>query len=232
VNYIYIWEQIKGTNKPKISISEKSEDEEDNFKRIEEIYSLLIKNYLAQGDKVSADEVKYELAWQKDILIDSFWQWIYGISLGYGYEPLRYLIFPILLTIIFFCFVWYKMYYNIIAYILNNELDTDLELAPHYSINFQVKKHLGFELINHKNISPKINFITKVWHVLHFSTSVLLGLRFKKEWIRFANKHKTGLNSFLWIVTFEYFLGKIYILLLLIFIKIQPLENWKSFIGL
>lgn len=210
---ILYWDKIKGIDKPKISLKEKSGDDEDDFKRIEEIYNLLYKNYIAQGDKTSADQVKYELAWQKEIIIGGFWQWLYGLSLGYGYEPLRYLIIPILFSILIFWFVWYEFYYNIVAYILNKDFDSDLELTPHHNVHFPLKKIKFFKVIDHKRISPEINFITKFWHCLHFSSSVLLGIRFKKEWIRFATKHKTGNSSFIWVTTLEYLLGKIYLIL-------------------
>jgi hypothetical protein len=226
------WKQIKGKEKPRISLKEVSEDEEDNFKRIEEIYNLLYKNYLAQGDKTSADQVKYELALQKEIIVGGFWQWLYGITLGYGYEPIRFLIFPILVTILIFWFIWYKSYYNIVAYILNKDLDSDLGFTTNSHVGFPTKKIKGFTFIDHKKLTSQINLITRNWHSLHFSVSVLLGIRFKKEWMHLEIKHKTGTKSFLWITTLEYLLGKIYLVLLLILIKVHYFENWKSFLGI
>jgi hypothetical protein len=229
---VVYWENIKGIDKPKISLKYKSGNDEDDYKSIEEIYLQVKNNFLAQGDKITADNILYELAWQKEIIVGGFWQWLYGFTLGYGFEPIRYLFFPVIITIIFFWVIWYFKYYNIVAYVLNKDLDEDLGVSPHYNVKFPTKKLWKYEVIDHNRISPNINFITRMWHSLHFSTSVLLGIRFKKDWIRFSSKHKSGVNSFLWIVSFEYILGKVYLILLIILIKIHTFENWKSFLGL
>lgn len=229
---IMYWEYIKGDENPKISLKFKSGINEDDFKSIEEIYLQIKNSFLAQGDKNTADEVLYELAWQKEIIVGGIWQWLYGVTLGYGYEPVRFLFFPILLTVFLFWFIWYKFYYNIVAYILNKELDSELGLSGSYHVDFPTKKIKKILAVDHKRVNKNINFVTRYWHSLHFSASVLLGLRFKKEWMQLAIKHKYGKNSFLWMTTLEYALGKIYLILLLIFIKVHYFDNWKSFLGL
>lgn len=229
---IMYWEYIQGDEIPKISLKFKSGISEDDFKSIEEIYLQIKNNFLAQGDKTSADEVMYELAWQKEIIVGGIWQWLYGVTLGYGYAPVRYLFFPILLTVLLFWFIWYKFYYNIVAYILNKELDSELGLSDNYHVEFPTKKIKKIVLVDHKRLNKHINFVTRYWHCLHFSVSVLIGLRFKKEWMPLSIKYKYRKNSFLWMTTLEYALGKIYLVLLLIFIKIHYFENWKSFLGL
>lgn len=224
------WEEVKGKQKPKISLKNLSEDKDDNYKRIEEIYKRLNKNYIAQGDNTSADQVMYELAWQKEIILGSFWQWLYGVSLGYGYSPIRYLIFPILVTIIVFWFIWYNFYYNIVAYILNKDLNTDLGLPQFSNVTFHFIKKKRIKIVDHSKTSPNINFITRLWHTLHFSASVLLGIRFKGRWIRIAKDYDT--SNFLLIATSEWLLGKIYIILFIFYIKVHYFENWKSLLGL
>ena len=53
----------------------------------------------------------------------------------------------------------------------------------------------------------KINWISRGWHAVYFSASVLLGLRFKKDWIRTSPGHALGIRYFVYLVTFEWALG-------------------------
>jgi len=230
---IVYWTNIKGKDKPKISLKYESGNAEDDYKSIEDIYLQIKNNFLAQGDKASADDVAYELAWQKEMIVGGFWQCLYGVALGYGYQPIKFILFPISISIIFFWIVWYKFYYHIVAYVLNKDLDKDLDVAQHVSnVKFKLIKKKHLKILDHSKTSPEINRITRLWHTLHFSVSVLLGIRFKKDWIRVANKNKTDTNYFLWVTTFEYILGKIYLIFLILLIRIHTFENWKSFLGL
>ncbi|QQS37541.1 MAG: hypothetical protein IPM56_06195 [Ignavibacteriales bacterium] len=229
---VFYWDQMKGKDSPKIKLKRSTGNSDDDYKIIEEIYKTLAKNFLSQNDKSSADDVLYELAWQKEIILGEFSQWLYGVSFGYGYQPLRYLLFPVFVFIILFFFLWYLFFYNIVAYVQNKEFDADLELIPHYNIKFPSKNKFGLKFIDHMRISPKIPEIAKWLHSIHFSTSVLLGIRFKKDWIRIAAKHKESNNAFLYWVLTEYLIGKILLLIFILAIKVYHFENWKSYLGL
>ena len=52
-----------------------------------------------------------------------------------------------------------------------------------------------------------MNPLTRYWHSLFFSTSVLLGIRFKKDWIKVFPEDMLGSKSYIRLVTFEWTLG-------------------------
>ena len=201
--YFY-WEQFRGENKPKIQLNDYTSDKEDDYKRIERIYLNLRDNFKAFGDNHSADEVMFELAWQKDIIIENCWHNLYGYVLGYGYQPWRF-IFIVIPLIFLFAVIWYFFYFGIIVFIVNPNFESDLVPSNISSVKLPFKTRYLFKkkvtYYDNSKIEPTISRMTKIWYVLHFSTSVLLGIRFKKEWIKAVPKNKIGSKSFMLMVT-------------------------------
>jgi uncharacterized protein YjbI with pentapeptide repeats len=132
----------------------------EQYLRLETFYHRLRDNYLALGDKNSADAVMFELGWQKREIVGGLWQTVYGWFFGWGYQPWRFLVFVVVPIIIGFAFLWYFRYYNVLQYVIFRE---QLEHAS------AVKIH-------------KERVFQKIWHSVFFSASALLGIRFKKDW--------------------------------------------------
>jgi hypothetical protein len=59
------WSAIKAIDTPRIRLAVPSGSHFDNFRRLESVYIKLRDNYLAQGDKHTADNVLYELEWRE-----------------------------------------------------------------------------------------------------------------------------------------------------------------------
>lgn len=190
------WHQLKANPDLKIKLANYNNsiegyDKEIHFKQIQKIYHLLRDNYLTQGDKVSADAVMKELGWQEGEILGGFWVTLEGCLLGWGYEAWRYIIF-LFLVILVFSAILYKKFYNKLAPIVWQNIPE--------SINTKLIKISKFD---HSKISIEdVSKFNRCWHTLHFSSSVLLGIRFKKEWFHSSD------NWFLSIVSIEYFVGK------------------------
>ena len=183
---------------------------EDNYLRIEVIYKLLRDNFLAQGDQVLADEVMHELGQQRKEILCQFWWKMYGWFFGYGYKPWRFLLFVVLPLIIAFAFIWYRFYYGILAPILCKELPSNLVTivrSKERTKQIMLLRKLVINIYDHSTISKDITFLARFWHVIFFSASVLLGIRFKKDWINVGAKQTLGHKSFLTLVTVEWLLG-------------------------
>ena len=101
---------------------------------------------------------------------------MYGFFFGWGYQPWRFLLFVVLPITIIFALVWYFVYYDVLQNAIFKR-DISTSLGPQQ----------GSKLL-------------KGWHAIFFSFSVLLGIRFKKEWLI---KHQ---NYLFW-VTFQWGLG-------------------------
>lgn len=173
------WDQFKGKESLRIKLALSPVDsleKEEHYTRIEIIYHRLRDNFLAQNDKASGDAVMFELAVQRKEILDEWsWKWYYYVF-GFGYEPWRFLLFVVLPTVIIFSFVWYFAYYNVL---LNAVFRRDMpkELGPQQG-----------------------SVLLKAWHAIFFSFSVLLGVRFKKEWLI---KH----HNYLFWVTLQWVIG-------------------------
>jgi hypothetical protein len=86
------WDQIEGDSWPKIQLSESFGGAHDDYNRLVLIYQKLRDNFLVQGKKAEADDVMFELGWQKQIVLEEPLQIIYGWFFGYGYKPWKYLL--------------------------------------------------------------------------------------------------------------------------------------------
>jgi hypothetical protein len=214
------WDQFKGYKQPRIQLHYYSPTPEDNFKRYEVIYKKLRDNFIAQGDKASADDVMYELAWQKELTIGTCLQKLYGIFLGYGYKPWKFL-FLIILPLLIFARALAWWFYPIVVCILNDK-KKETELLPNRS------RKIGCKFLRIKvqdNRPYGIPCIVRLWHVIHFSASVLLGVRFKKEWIHISN------SNFLILITIEWLLGIAFYIIFILFVKSTEFGYIKGLFG-
>ena len=75
--FLINWDQIKSNGTPRIKLSKESENMRDNYDRLVVIYEKLRDNYLALGKKSDADDVMYELAEYKNILVGGFFHSLY-----------------------------------------------------------------------------------------------------------------------------------------------------------
>ncbi len=235
-SFYYHWDQLKGEEYPRIQLKNLSSDQFDNYHRLEKIYEGLKDNFLAQGNRTSADVVMYELALYKDILIPNLWYDLYGIFMGYGYKPYKYILFLIIPLIMIFAFVWYYFYYGIIVRIINKNIDRELGLVDDYKIQFNTEekillKKLKYKIYDHKTSKPKISKFAKIWQMLYFSASVLLGIRFKKEWIIVSNSNNLGYKSYFYILTFEWLLGFGLYIVFAVFVKGSYFSIIKGLFG-
>lgn len=245
--YLY-WEQFQGKDQLRIKLDEPAPDHNEHYQRLETFYHRLRDNFLAQGDKASADAVMYELGWQKREIYGfwswtGFWQTLYYWFFGYGYQPWRFLLFVVLPLIIIFAFVWYWFYYGILVRIINERIDLDLIPNKTRKVKFKVKEKtllksnkilnqgIKLKFYDHTQMEKGLNRLSRYWHVLHFSTSVLLGIRFKKEWIKVNPPETAGQKSFIYLVTFEWLLGISLYVIFAILVKSNQFAYIKGLLG-
>lgn len=212
------WDNIKGNPLPKISLKTLSPNKEDNFRRLEIIYNDLRDNYIQQGDRNSADMVSYELALQKEIVLQETSQFLYGVFMGYGYNPARFLIRLIAPIIIVFTLLWYFFFPQQVAKYY------DFELTQNYLAN--VKRRLfktSISIPNHKRYTSA--FIIKALQSIHYSFTLLFSVRFKNELLKKEDQ------PFLICSLIEYIIGKSLFVLFAILIENSHLAYIKSLFG-
>jgi len=90
---------------------------------------------------------------------------------------------------------------------------------------------LKFEVFNHSKISQHISLLYRIWHVIFFSFSVLLGIRWKKEWSDVKHKGQFGSDTFLRVVTIEYILGLLLYIIFAILVKSNQFAYIKGLLG-
>ncbi len=220
---LFYWDQFKGDYDLKIKLSNEilpknlsaTDSTKEHYRRIETIYHGLRDNFLAQGNKESADAVMYELGWQKEEIIGSFWQKLYGWLFGYGYKAWRFVVLLIIPIVVLFAFVWWHFYepyvFNMVGKNGENGTTNKTSLRKTKALN--------------------VPLIYKVWHVLYFSASVLLGIRWKQEWSCVPEKTPLYKNYFLWVVTFQYLLGLGLYITFAVLIKSNQFQFIKGLFG-
>lgn len=186
----------------------------------------------------------YELGQQRGKIKDEFWWRVYGFIFGYGYQPWRFLL--IVITVALIGAYWYYLkYYPVLAVILNNA-DKEIGIESIFRANAEVKAaekkiriiKLGrfikaFEFYDHSKISRHISSLYRFWHAVFFSFSVLLGIRWKKEWsdVRYRMEGLYGAQTFLRFVTCEYLLGLCLYVIFAILVKGSRFEYIKGLLG-
>ena len=255
----FYWEQFKGQDKLKIGIISKEEIKsrnkrlgldtleennvrrkeltdslkKDDFRRTDIIYKLLRDNFLEQGNESSADDVMYELGKQRDEILSEFHWHLYGIFFGYGYQPWRFLLFVLLPIIIFFAVIWYWFYYPSLVFISSNLFPEKFRIGSQEKHLIKIGNRSLIKIrITDFNKSPKTNNpLTRYWHALYFSTSVLLGIRFKKDWIKVFSEDVLGSKSYIRLVSFEWALGIILFVVFALLVKGVRFSFVKDLLG-
>ena len=177
--------------------------DKERYDLTEIFYHRLRDNYLTQNNRSSADGVMYELASKrKDYLQEPLWK-LYGLFMGWGYKPLRFVVTVFILVILPFSIIWYTRFYHRV-----------LPLVAH--LNEEQKKQLSNDDLlqektflkiftstnyHHREAKKVANLFARLWHVVYFSSSVLISIRFKKDWIAMEDR------AFLTWVTVEWALG-------------------------
>ncbi len=234
----FYWEQFKGKDSLRIKLRNPPADslKDEHYTRIEIIYHKLRDNFIAQGDKSSADDVMYELEWQRDEILSEFDQQLYGIFFGYGYQPWRFLLFVVLPLLIIFAGVWYWFYYAILVFInpnlfSENVVTAELKHKDKYLFRTKNTQRVNLQFTDFSYALNDINRLTRYWHALFFSTSVLLGIRFKKEWTKHLPKNILGRKSFIYFVTFEWVFGIILFVVFALLVKGIRFSFIKDLLG-
>ena len=175
----------------------------ERYDLTEIFYHRLRDNYLAQNDRASADGVMYELASKRtEYLKEPLWG-LYGMFMGWGYKPLRFVLTVFLLVVLPFSFLWYRRFYHRVAPLvaqLNEEQKSRLN-NPSVIQQKVFLKIFKYNTYNHHEASGVANLFARLWHVVHFSASVLFSIRFNKSWIEMEDR------AFLTWVTAEWALG-------------------------
>lgn len=223
IGKLYVdWDQLKMKDHPIINCNDLEASDIDKFNRLKIIYEKLIANYLAQGNKSSADDVSYELQYRKDLLLDDDLQSLYGVIMGYGYKPWKYLLFLVAPIILIFSVIYYLISYEVIFYVMTKNV-AKLDHSVQKSKN---KIQLPVYKMSSTGLSyKKIPILIQIWHSLYVSTSILVGLRFKKEWIRLEN------NKFLVIASIQWLLGITMYILFVLLIKSFRFDFLKGIFG-
>lgn len=210
---LFYWEQFKGKDSLRIKIRNPPADsiKDEHYTRIEIIYHKLRDNFIAQGDKASADDVMYELRWQRDEILEEFWWGLYGTLFGYGYQPWRFLLYIVTPIILLFAIIWYWFYYILLVFINQSIFpkNVDASALRTKEIHFKIKNIELFKLhiTDFKYGIENVNRLTRYWHTIFFSASVLLGIRFKKDWSTVFPSKMVGRKTFIYFVTLEWILG-------------------------
>jgi len=191
-------------------------------------YKKLSDNYKAQDNRSAADGVMYELSERKQKYSGNLLWGLYGLTFGYGYKPLRFAATIFLIIIPTFSLLWYHRFYNNIALILNATYDKNIISDSKSEKNFKkvkILKLFPFKKYEHRNISKEINIFARIWHVLYFSSSVLLSIRFKSDWIHTRDK------LFLFWITTEWIFGIFLYALFAILVKSHEFNYVKGLLG-
>ena len=200
----------------------------DKFDRLQNIYFGIRNNFLAQDDgKSAADDVMYELALRQNDLLGGFWLTLYGAFFGYGYQPWRFLLYVVLPIILISSIFWYLAYYREIGpKVLEgfNELVAD-------DVNTATTRRRRSRLTNtvwqtpDAAICAAVPTLARIWHVLFFSSSVLLGVKFSRDWLSVDN------DKFNYWVTFQWLLGVGLYVSFAVLVKGSKFEFVKDLLG-
>lgn len=195
-----------------------------------EIFCHRLRDYfLAQNDKSSADGVMFELAEKRaEFLKEPLWI-VYGLAMGWGYKPVRFIVTVSLFAVLTFTWFWYRRYYHLVLPLVDHSVNDALRIRLTDSELIIEKTRLGlirFRCFDHASITgEEISALARLWHVIFYSTSVLLDLRFKKEWIEKKDQ------AFLLWVTAEWLLDIGLYVLFVVFVKSYEFSYAKGLLG-
>jgi len=123
-----------------------------------------------------------------------------------GYQPWRFLLIVFVLIVPFFAAVWRWKFFTIVRSIVHQEVSLrSLPDAPS-------------------------DRLSQAWHVVYFSTAVLLGLRFKREWI-IPHDEEGRRSRFTKLVTAEWAFGIGLYILFAVTVKGHRFSYIKGLLG-
>lgn len=184
----------------------------ERYELTEIFYNRLRDNYLAQNEKLSADEVMYELASKRQEYLGEFWWRLYGWCFGWGYKPMRFALMVFLGPILLFAVLWYRKYYHRVLLIVDHSLSEE-------------KKSMLRNSTERSGAFKDTILFARWLHVLYFSAFVLLSIRFEKEWIEKNDR------AFLYWVFSEWCVGLILYVVFFTFVKSHDFGYVKGLLG-
>ena len=198
----------------------------ERYALTEIFYHRLRDNFLSQNDRASSDGVMFELASKRsEYLKEPLWG-LYGLFMGWGYKPLRFVISVFLLIVIPFAFVWYiRFYHRVLPIFSELSVTQQTQIRNKPLLKKTILKYIHFHFFNHQIVSGFVNLPARILHVLHFSTAVLLSIRFKKEWINMADR------AFLTWVIVEWVLGIALYITFAVLVKSYEFGYVKGLLG-
>ena len=160
-------------------------------------------NFLAQGDKESANAVMYDFRELEAELFPSVNLWLYKQFMGYGYEPWRWLLLVILPLMLLGAIWIYCRQRSVMEELLR------IEDAGSWS--------------NRLDDKPMIVDALKCFYL---SGAIFLGIRYKRKWIVDDNRGVTMQLALFW------FLGDVSIVALILLSKTTEFEAVKGIFGI
>jgi hypothetical protein len=212
------WGAIKAIDTPRIVIAVPSASAYDNFRRLESVYLKLRDNYLAQGNRQSADDVMYELEWQRERVLGGLFQWAYGFLFGYGYQAWRYAIFVVLPIVFAFAAVYHFFFFPVFAPVVDRTIPENLRAA-------QRERRFRRSIIHYYPTRLSgVPVLRRIFLALYFSFTVLLAFRFKKDWL-------TKSTRFFDLVVLQYFFGLLLYVLFAYYARGSYFDTVRNILG-
>ena len=170
------------------------------FPRLDASYRLAGAALKAQDDDKEAEAALQELEIRRQQAFGGFWHGAYGLLLGYGYEPWR-VVFVVIPLIAVFALLFVR-YRALVANILDDDIKKGGDEAQ-----------------------ARVSKVARVAHLRFFSTAVLLGIRFRQEWIEPAN------TPFVLLVTAEWLIGIALYVVFFALVKTSGFAYVKGLLG-
>lgn len=222
----------------KLTETEKDSIRKIDYRNLETFYLRLRDNYIAQRDNSSADDVMYELAGEKGKYIGGFWWTIYGWLFGWGYQPWRFLVLLVLPLILIFTCIWYWFYFELVIRLIDDKIEEEFSSnadKPSFGtrdvrlgrLSKIVPRLKSLRVYIPSDPSSGLGLLSRSWHIVFFSASVLLGIRFKKQWFqKIQSRNRPGEKWFLRMITLEWLTGIALYITFTLFVK----GTWFQFI--
>jgi uncharacterized protein YjbI with pentapeptide repeats len=231
------------STKTNLSMEQADSVRNDLYRSLEMFYERLRDNFIAQRDNESADNAMYELGKQRSEMLNEFDWKIYGWLFGWGYQPWRFLVFVVLPFILTFTLIWYWLYFELAIRMIDDKVEQEFSTNPS-KLSFRTReisllpswrvfRRAGrLKICTHSDSGIGLGRLSRYWHVLFFSASVLLDIRFKKQWLqKIETKGRLGERSFLAMITIEWALGIGLYIAFAILVKGSRFEFIKGLLG-
>jgi hypothetical protein len=194
------WSQIQRRGKHRLDVERGPEEKPDKwFPRLAAMYQIVANAYNAQHNGADAERALNELEVRRQETFGGFWHGAYGVLLGFGFQPWRVIFLVIPLILIFVAL--YVPYREVIASIL----DADIKKGT--------------------TTQDQVTGVARGFHLLFFSSAVLLGIRFKSEWIQPSN------TPFMVLVAIEWIFGIVLYVTFFALVKTSGFTYVKGLLG-